>query len=82
MARQITTVRVSHRGQASLPASLRHRWGIEDGGEVAFVDLGEAALVVPGGMAHAQAELRDKLVRGGAYEAGIAALNDPDLADQ
>jgi len=82
MTRLITTARVSHRGQASLPASLRHRWGIEDGGEVAFVDLGDAALVLPGGIARARAELRDKLVRDGGYEAGVAALNDPDLADQ
>ena len=82
MTKLITTARVSHRGQASLPASLRHRWGIEDGGEVAFVDLGDAALVLPGGIARAQAELRDKLVRGGGYEAGVGALNDPDLGDQ
>jgi len=82
MTKLITTARVSHRGQASLPATLRHRWGIEDGGEVAFVDLGDAALVLPGGISRARAELRDKLVRGGGYEAGVAALNDPDLADQ
>jgi bifunctional DNA-binding transcriptional regulator/antitoxin component of YhaV-PrlF toxin-antitoxin module len=78
----ITTAKVSHRGQASLPASLRHRWGIEDGGHVAFVDLGDAALVLPGGIARARAELRERLVRDGAYERGVAALNDPDLADQ
>ncbi|MEP6625889.1 MAG: AbrB/MazE/SpoVT family DNA-binding domain-containing protein [Acidimicrobiia bacterium] len=82
MTKLITTARVSHRGQASLPASLRHRWGIEDGGEVAFVDLGDAALVLPGGIAKAQTELRDKLIHSGRYEVGIAALNDPDLADQ
>ena len=36
--------------QTSLPAELRHRWGIEGGGEVGFVDLGAAALIVPGGI--------------------------------
>ena len=82
MSSEVTTVKVSHRGQASLPATLRHRWGIEDGGEVAFVDLGDAALVLPGGIAAARRELRNKLIDAGAYEAGVAALTDPDLADQ
>jgi bifunctional DNA-binding transcriptional regulator/antitoxin component of YhaV-PrlF toxin-antitoxin module len=82
MATQVTTARVSHRGQTSLPAGLRHRWGIEDGGEVAFVDLGDAALVLPGGEAAARAELRRRLLGDGAYEAGVAALTDPDLGDQ
>jgi bifunctional DNA-binding transcriptional regulator/antitoxin component of YhaV-PrlF toxin-antitoxin module len=75
-----SNARVSHRGQTSLPAELRHRWGIEDGGEVGFIDLGGAALVVPGGVAAARRELRRVLAE--RYEAGLAALDDPDLADQ
>ena len=75
-------MKVSHRGQASLPATLRHRWGIEDGGEVAFIDLGDAALVLPGGIAAARRELRTKLIDGGGYEAGVSLLTDPELADQ
>jgi bifunctional DNA-binding transcriptional regulator/antitoxin component of YhaV-PrlF toxin-antitoxin module len=82
MASQVTTAKVSHRGQTSLPAGLRHRWGIEDGGEVAFVDLGDAALILPGGERAARAELRRRLLDDGGYEAGVAALSDPDLADQ
>ena len=82
MTTHVTTARVSHRGQTSLPAGLRHRWGIEDGGEVAFVDLGDAALVLPGGEKAARAELRRRLLDDGAYEVGVAALADPDLADQ
>jgi len=78
----VTIAKVSHRGQTSLPAELRHRWGIEDGGEVAFVDLGDAALVLPGGPEAALSELRRRLVRDGAYEAGVASMTDPDLADQ
>jgi bifunctional DNA-binding transcriptional regulator/antitoxin component of YhaV-PrlF toxin-antitoxin module len=73
-----TKARVSHRGQTSLPAELRHRWGIEAGGEIAFIDLGDAALVVPGGVA--QQELR-RVLRD-RYEHGIAAIDDPDLAEQ
>lgn len=71
---------MSHRGQTSLPADLRHRWGIEAGGEIGFIDLGDAALVVPGGVSVARRELR-RVLRD-RYESGIAAIDDPDLADQ
>jgi bifunctional DNA-binding transcriptional regulator/antitoxin component of YhaV-PrlF toxin-antitoxin module len=81
MTSAISLARVSNRGQTSLPAVLRHRWGIDDGGDVAFIDLGEAALVLPGGMAAARSELR-RVLLDGAYEAGISQLDDPDLADQ
>jgi bifunctional DNA-binding transcriptional regulator/antitoxin component of YhaV-PrlF toxin-antitoxin module len=72
--------KVSHRGQTSLPAELRHRWGIDEGGEVGFIDLGDAALVVPGGVSAARSELRRALTD--RYERGVAALEDADLADQ
>jgi bifunctional DNA-binding transcriptional regulator/antitoxin component of YhaV-PrlF toxin-antitoxin module len=71
---------VSNRGQTSLPAELRHRWGIEAGGDVAFVDLGDAALILPGGIDLAKAELKRVLTR--RYDAGLAAIADPALADQ
>jgi bifunctional DNA-binding transcriptional regulator/antitoxin component of YhaV-PrlF toxin-antitoxin module len=76
----VIRAKVSSRGQTSLPAELRHRWGIEGGGEVAFVDLGDAALILPGGMDRAREELRSVLAE--RYEAGLAAIADPDLADQ
>lgn len=72
--------KVSHRGQTSLPAELRHRWGIDGGGEVGFIDLGDAALIVPGGVSTARSELRRVLVD--RYERGVAALEDPELLDQ
>jgi bifunctional DNA-binding transcriptional regulator/antitoxin component of YhaV-PrlF toxin-antitoxin module len=74
------TAKVSHRGQTSLPATLRRRWGIEAGGEVGFIDLGGAALIVPGGVSAARAEARRVLAE--RYESGVAALGDPDVADQ
>jgi bifunctional DNA-binding transcriptional regulator/antitoxin component of YhaV-PrlF toxin-antitoxin module len=80
MSERVSTARVSHRGQTSLPAALRHRWGIDDGGEVAFVDLGNAALILPGGSRAAMTELRRVLDRG-AYERGLHLIDDPDLAD-
>lgn len=75
-----SNAKVSHRGQTSLPAELRHRWGIDEGGEVGFIDLGNAALVVPGGVSAARRELRRVLAA--RYERGVAAVEDPDLVDQ
>ncbi len=75
-----TNARVSHRGQTSLPAELRRRWGIEKGGEVGFIDLGDAALVIPGGTVVARRELR-RVLRD-RYDVGVTIVDDPDLADQ
>lgn len=75
-----STAKVSHRGQTSLPAELRHRWGIDDGGEVGIIDLGDAALIVPGGMDRARDELRRVLRE--RYEVGVGEIEDPDLGDQ
>jgi bifunctional DNA-binding transcriptional regulator/antitoxin component of YhaV-PrlF toxin-antitoxin module len=75
-----STAKVSHRGQTNLPAELRHRWGIENGGEVGIIDLGNAALIVPGGIQAARHELRRVLAD--RYEAGLAAIDDADLSDQ
>lgn len=75
-----SNAKVSHRGQTSLPAELRHRWGIDEGGEVGFIDLGDAALIIPGGVSAAREELRRVLVD--RYEHGVAAVADPDLVDQ
>lgn len=76
----ISKARVSHRGQTNLPAELRHRWGIQDGGEIGFIDLGDAALIIPGGLDAARRELRRVLKD--RYSQGVAAIDDPDLADQ
>jgi len=71
----------SHRGHTSLPAALRHRWGIDDGGEVTIIDLGDAALVIRGGSGAGSAELRRALQHGG-YGRGVALIDDPNLAGQ
>ena len=75
-----TSAKVSHRGQTSLPADLRHRWGIDEGGVISFIDLGDAALIVPGGVRVARRELHRVLRE--RYAEGVAAIEDPDLADQ
>lgn len=76
----VSTAKVSHRGQTSLPAEFRRRWGIDLGGEVGFIDLGDAALIVPGGLDRAREELR-RVLRD-RYEAEVGEIEDPDLADQ
>ncbi|MBI2704367.1 MAG: AbrB/MazE/SpoVT family DNA-binding domain-containing protein [Actinobacteria bacterium] len=81
MTAPVSTSRVSNRGQTSLPAALRHRWGIDEGGEIAFVDLGDAALVLPGGSQAAMTELR-RVLHGGGYDRGVSLIDDPALADQ
>jgi AbrB family looped-hinge helix DNA binding protein len=48
-ARIVGVFKVSGRGQLSLPADIRRRWGIERGGSVEIVDLGESVLLLPGG---------------------------------
>ena len=76
----VSKARVSHRGQTTLPAELRHRWGITDGGDIGIIDLGDAALIVPGGLETARSELR-RVLRD-RYEEGVKAIGDHDLADQ
>lgn len=75
-----STVRVSRRGEFRLSTEVRRRWGIADGGEIGIIDLGDAALVVPGGLTGARSELRSVLVD--RYEAAVASIDDLDLRDQ
>lgn len=75
-----TTVKVSSRGQMSLPAAARHRWGVEDGGEIGVIDLDGALLLVPGGLDAARKALRSA-VADGRYERAVRAIDDPDLTN-
>lgn len=40
---------VSSSGQMSLPAPVRHRWGLDQGGRVTVIDLGDAVVILPPG---------------------------------
>ncbi len=65
----------------SLPASTRHRWGLVDGGDVAYLDLGDAILLVPGGVT----DLRRQLLRSVGdqdWQAARAGFGDDDLATE
>lgn len=72
--------KVSRGGRVTVPAEVRRRWGLADGGEVGFIDVGDVAVIVPGGVAAARAELRRVL--DDRYEAGLAAIDEADLWDR
>ncbi len=74
-------VRVSQRGQMSLPAEARHRWGLERGGEVGYLDVGDAVILVPGGVGG----LRRRLFEAVADSDWVLArggFGDSDLANE
>jgi bifunctional DNA-binding transcriptional regulator/antitoxin component of YhaV-PrlF toxin-antitoxin module len=68
---------VSASGQMSLPAEVRHRWRLDDGGPVEVVDLGFGVLTVPEGQGGTL--FRDLLSRDD-QAAFVADLDDPELA--
>ncbi len=74
-------LRVSQRGQMSLPAPARHRWGLESGGEVGYVDLGDAIVLLPGGVTALRRQLFDA-VSEDDWRQARAGFDDPDLATE
>ena len=65
----------------SLPATARRRWGLEDGGEVGYLDIGEAVVIVPGGIRKLQRVLLDA-VSDGDWEEARSGFGDRDLANE
>jgi bifunctional DNA-binding transcriptional regulator/antitoxin component of YhaV-PrlF toxin-antitoxin module len=74
-------LRVSSRGQMSLPSSARHRWGLDDGGDVGFLDLGDAIVIVPGGTAAVRRGLLDQ-VTAEDWDDARAGFGDEELASE
>jgi bifunctional DNA-binding transcriptional regulator/antitoxin component of YhaV-PrlF toxin-antitoxin module len=68
---------VSTSGQMSVPAAVRHRWGLDQGGRVTVVDLGEAVVLLPLG---ARQRLLGQALSGDAHRRLVRELDDPDLA--
>ena len=69
---------VSASGQMSLPAGVRHRWDLDDGGPVDVIDLGFGVLTVPKGEGR---RLLDDVVSREQHEDFVRSLHDdPDLA--
>ena len=65
----------------SLPASTRHRWGLDAGGEVGYLDLGDAIVLVPGGIAALRHELLASVTDADWNEARLG-YRDVDLATE
>ncbi len=74
-------LRVSARGQMSLPASARRRWGLQDGGEVAYLDLGDAVVIVRGDIASLRRQLLESLTEDD-WAMTRAGFGDRELATE
>ena len=75
---QTGEAKVSDRGQMALPAQTRHRWGLDRGGVVGWIDLGDSVLLVPGGVS----QLRSDVLGSADWDGARAGFGDPDLANQ
>jgi hypothetical protein len=64
----------------SLPAAARSRWELAEGGKVGYLDLGDALLLVPGGVETLRRHLLET-VTADEWVAAAAGFGDPDLAD-
>lgn len=68
---------VSTSGQMSVPAAVRRRWGLDKGGRVTVMDLGEAVVLLPPG---ARQRLIDEALPAADHLRFVSDLEDPDLA--
>ncbi len=71
-------VKVSERGQMALPAQTRHRWGLDQGGIIGWIDLGDSVLLVPGGLR----QVRDEILHNADWNSARSGFGDPELANQ
>lgn len=69
---------VSSSGQMSLPAAVRHRWRLDEGGPVDVLDLGFGVLTLPEG--EGRRLLGDVLSREEHAAFVESLVDDPDLA--
>ncbi len=78
LAMSVQEYLVSASGQMSLPAAVRHRWNLDNGGPVDVIDLGFGVLTVPKGVGRT---LLDDLVTRDQHAEFVRSLDDdPDLA--
>ena len=68
---------VSTSGQMSVPAAVRHRWGLDHGGRVTVFDLGDAVVLLPTGAGNS---LLDAALSAEDHRVFVTGLDDPDLA--
>jgi bifunctional DNA-binding transcriptional regulator/antitoxin component of YhaV-PrlF toxin-antitoxin module len=65
----------------SLPASARHRWGLEEGGEIGFLDIGEAVILVPDGSKRLRRQLLEAVTKED-WNRARSGFGDADLASE
>lgn len=65
----------------SLPSSARHRWGLDDGGDVGYLDLGDAIVIVPSGTAKLRRALLDS-VSDQDWDQARRGFGDDELANE
>ena len=68
---------ISTSGQMSVPAAVRHRWGLDRGGRVTVVDLGDAVILLPPG---GRQEILAKALTADQHRQFVSDLDDLDLA--
>jgi bifunctional DNA-binding transcriptional regulator/antitoxin component of YhaV-PrlF toxin-antitoxin module len=73
----VKTYVVSASGQMSLPAEVRRRWNLDNGGPVDVLDLGFGVLTVPSGQG---ARLLGDLLPRSEQARVVANLEDSELA--
>jgi hypothetical protein len=64
----------------SLPASARHRWGLDEGGELGYVDVGDLIVLIPGGLERLRGQALDAMNEAD-WEAARTGFGDPDLSN-
>jgi bifunctional DNA-binding transcriptional regulator/antitoxin component of YhaV-PrlF toxin-antitoxin module len=76
--RQIGEAKVRQRGQLALPAQTRHRWGLDEGGLIGWVDLGDCVVLLPGALV----QFRKEILANAEWVAARSGSGDPELANQ
>ncbi len=65
----------------SLPAEARHRWGLDGGGEVGYLDVGDAVILIPGGVDNLRHRLFEVLTEDD-WTLARDGHGDPDLGNE
>lgn len=65
----------------SLPSTTRHRWGLDEGGDVGYLDLGDAIMIVPGGTEAVRRKLLDAITSHD-WQFARAGFGDDELTSQ
>jgi bifunctional DNA-binding transcriptional regulator/antitoxin component of YhaV-PrlF toxin-antitoxin module len=76
---QVEKFKVSSSGQMCLPAAVRHRWNLDQGGLVEVLDLGFGVLTMPVGQS---GQLLNELLPAEVHYLAVAAEEDPDLVSR